>query len=62
MTKRIRRKLHKAILKASAMAASITFVVFGSMIDSHSWTPTIICAVCILYLAVFVYANRRDWE
>lgn len=60
--KRIYRKLHNSILKASAMAASITFVVSGSMIDSHSWKPTIICAGCILYLAVFAYANLREGE
>ena len=60
--KRISRKLHKIILKASAMAASLTFIVSGSMLDNPSWKPTMICAVCILYLAVFAYANLRKGE
>ena len=60
--KRICRKLHNSILKASAMAASLTFIVAGSMLDNHSWTPTIICAGSLLYLAAFAYANLRKGE
>lgn len=60
MTK-VKRKIKNNILKASAMLASLTFIVSGSMIDPQSWTPTIVCAVSILYLALFVYANRKDY-
>lgn len=62
MKRRIMRKLHNGALKTSAMAASLTFIVAGSMIDAHSWKPTIICAGSILYLAVFAYANLRKGE
>lgn len=51
-------KIKKTILKGSAMLASLTFIVSGCMIDSRSWIPTIICTVCMSYLAVFAYANR----
>lgn len=62
MKRRVLRKVHDGFLKASAMAASITFIVTGSAIDSLSWTPTIICAGCLLYLAAFAYANLREGE
>jgi hypothetical protein len=55
----MRNSLRKRILKASAMLASVTFFASGSMIDSRSWIPTIVCAGSILYLAVFAYANRH---
>lgn len=54
-------KIKNNILKGSAMLASLTFFVSGCMIDSKSWIPTIICAGCMAYLAVFAYANR-DYE
>lgn len=54
--------MRKTLLKASAMLASLTFVVSGSMLDNPTWTPTIICAVSLIYLALFVYANRKDME
>lgn len=53
--------MRKTLLKASAMLASITFIVSGCMLDNPSWTPTIVCAVSIAYLAVFAYANRKDY-
>lgn len=52
-------KIKKNILKGSAMLASLTFIVSGCMVDSRSWIPTIICTVCMAYLALFAYANRN---
>lgn len=57
-----KRKIKNSILKASAMAASITFIVSGSMLDNPSWKPTFICAGCLLYLAAFAYANLKEGE
>ena len=62
MKRKTMRKVHNGFLKASAMAASLTFIVTGSMLDSVSWTPTIICAGCLLYLAAFAYANFKKGE
>ena len=54
----MQKKIKNRILKGSAMLASLTFLVSGCMIDSKSWIPTIVCAGCMAYLAVFAYANR----
>lgn len=62
MKRKVLKRVHKGFLKASVMAASLTFIVSGMMLDNLSLTPFIVCAGCILYIAAFVYANRREFE
>ena len=52
------------ILKAITGVVSVAFIVFGCALDSKSWLPAIVCAVCLVWLSLFVVANRevmRKW-
>ena len=46
------------ILKAIAYIAGTLWIISACAIDSESWIPTIVCAVCTAYLALFSYANN----
>lgn len=47
------------ILKAIAYIVGTLWIISACAIDSESWIPTIVCAVCTAYLALFSYANDR---
>lgn len=49
------------ILKAIAYVVGTVWIISACEIDSESWIPTIVCAVCTAYLALFSYANDF-WE
>lgn len=50
-----------AILKGISYGVMLVFLVSACGIDSASWLPAIVCAVCGGYLALFSYVNR-DYE
>lgn len=60
MKRRTMRKLHNGILKASAYIATIVFLVSGCMLDEPTYTPAIICGLCVSYLALLIYANKEE--
>lgn len=47
------------ILKAVTTVVAIALIVAGSCLDSHSYVPHIICAVSLLWLGLFLIANRE---
>ena len=47
------------ILKAITGVAAMAFIVAGCALDSHSSLPAIVCGVCLLWLSLFVIANRE---
>ena len=55
--RKFKREAHNFILKAITCIAGIMFLVSACAIDSPSWIPTIVCMVCMAWLAVFAYAN-----
>ena len=46
------------VLKAIAYIVGTLWIISACAIDSESWIPTIVCAVCTAYLALFSYANN----
>ena len=51
--------MRNKILKAVTTVAGIAFIVAGSCLDAHSWLPHIICGVSLLWLVLFLMANRE---
>lgn len=45
-------------MKAIAYIVGTLWIISACAIDSESWIPTIVCAVCTAYLALFSYANN----
>lgn len=46
------------ILKVVTSIVGFLWLVSVCAIDSASWIPTIICAICSAYLILFAYANN----
>ena len=58
MSKRKRKaKIRNTILKAYAGIVFGIWLLSACMLDSPSWTPTIVCAAATLLLGWFVFAN-----
>ena len=51
------RKMKKYISKAMSWIVGFLLLASLSALDSRSWWPTIIFAVCWLYFAVMAYHN-----
>lgn len=47
------------ILIAITCIASIIAILAGASLDSEGYLAHLICAVCLVWLALFVTANRR---
>ena len=56
----MRKKIHNFVLKALVTLATFGVVTSGSMLDSDSLLPAIICGVCLAFIGLFVYANREE--
>lgn len=62
MKKRLLKKVHNFVLKAITDVALIGFVVGGLAIDSNTPLAIAICAVCLMWLALFTYANGMWYD
>ena len=58
----MKKRIHNWLLKFQVVVAVIGFVLGGLALDSISWLPTIVCGVCLAFLAVFVFVNRKEFE
>lgn len=47
------------ILKTITFMATMGFIIAGCALDSESYLPAIVCAVCLAWLMLFVIANRE---
>lgn len=56
----MKKRVHNWILKGQVIAAVIGFILGGFALDSLSWLPTIVCGVSLAFLALFVFANRKE--
>ena len=54
--------LKNRILKLIALINGISFLYFGSLLDSYSWIPGIICCINFAWLALFAYANGYTYK
>lgn len=57
-----KKKIHNFILKTEVAMATIGFFVSACMLDNESWIPSIVCALCLAFLGLFVYANREEMQ
>ena len=58
-------KLYKNyILKFITYLSVILFFVFGSMLDSATIIPLIVCAICLVWLVIMTVANieKISWQ
>ena len=49
--------LKNRVLKLITLINGISFLYFGSLLDSYSWIPGIICCINFAWLTLFAYAN-----
>ena len=47
------------ILKGITYFAAVLFLLAGSALDEPSWLPNIICAGSLIWLTLFLIANRK---
>ena len=47
------------ILNTITTIAAVLFLLAGSGLDSEGWKNEIICAVCLVWLVLFLVANRK---
>lgn len=52
------KKLKKIILTINAILATVLFVGGVCALDSATWLPAIVCALSLVYLTLFAYANN----
>lgn len=55
----MKRKIKNTILKSTATIMSALAFIAAFSADTESWIPTIVCLVCMGWLALYSYAN--DW-
>ena len=51
--------MRNRILKMSVDTAAVIFIVMLCMLDSDSYIPHVIAAVCAVYIGLFELANHR---
>ena len=49
--------LKNRVLKLITLINGISFLYFGSLLDSDTWIPGIICCINFTWLMMFAYAN-----
>ena len=54
--------LKNRVLKLITLINGISFLYFGSLLDSYSWIPGIICCINFAWLALFAYANGYTYK
>lgn len=54
--------LKNRVLKLITLINGISFLYFGSLLDSYSWIPGIICCINFAWLTLFAYANGEEME
>ena len=54
--------LKNRILKLITLINGISFLYFGSLFDSYSWIPGIICCINFAWLTLFAYANGYTYK
>ena len=47
------------ILKAINYIMAIIFLLSICLLDSDTWIPCIVCFVCEIWFAIFVFANKE---
>ena len=57
----MRKKIHNFVLKTLVTIAAIGFAVSGCMLDEQSSIPVIVCAACLAFIGLFVFANKERW-
>ena len=54
--------LKNRVLKLITLINGISFLYFGSLLDSYSWIPGIICCITFAWLTLFAYANGYTYK
>lgn len=54
--------LKNRVLKLITLINGISFLYFGSLLDSYYWIPGIICCINFAWLALFAYANGYTYK
>lgn len=54
--------LKNRVLKLITLINGISFLYFGSLLDSYSWIPGIICCINFAWLTLFAYANGYTYK
>ena len=52
-------KMKNKILKAINFIVAIIFLLSICLLDSDTWIPCIVCFVCEIWFAIFVFANKE---
>ena len=47
------------VLKAINFIVAIIFLLSICLLDSDTWIPCIVCFVCEIWFAIFVFANKE---
>lgn len=52
-------KMKNKILKTINFIVAIIFIISGCMLDSDTWIPYIVCFICEIWFAIFVFVNKE---
>ena len=52
-----RKKIKNVLLKSVAYIMGFLLLLSGCALDSDSWIPHIVFSICMIWLALFAYAN-----
>lgn len=47
------------ILNTINFIVAIIFIISGCMLDSDTWIPYIVCFICEIWFAIFVFVNKE---
>ena len=53
------KKMKNKILKTINFIVAIIFLLSICLLDSDTWIPCIVCFVCEIWFAIFVFANKE---
>lgn len=54
-----RKKIKNVFLKSVAYMMGFLLLLSGCALDSDSWIPHIVFFICMIWLALFAYANGQ---
>ena len=56
----MKTKIHDLTLKVITGIAIILFLVFGTLLDSASIIPAIVCIICLLWFVLVSWATEHN--